>query len=172
MDSQVRMFPLPSVNSRVLQWLERCICFGPSFPTPHLTPSHSASAHCSLLFLTLQAHSCLRAFGLAVLSGPKALPPDFYMTHSLISLKSVLPCRLPLEATLRRGAPPAPAHIPSLFCFTAAAFLELVSHPKTLFVVVQSLSGVQLRPHRPQHTRLPCPSPSPRAYSNSRPLSR
>ena len=28
-----------------------------------------------------------------------------------------------------------------------------------------------LRPHGLQHTRLPCPSPSPRAYSNSRPLS-
>ena len=27
-----------------------------------------------------------------------------------------------------------------------------------------------LRPHGLQHTRLPCPSPSPRVYSNSRPL--
>ena len=29
-----------------------------------------------------------------------------------------------------------------------------------------------LRPHGLQHARLPCPSPSPRAWSNSRPLSR
>ena len=29
-----------------------------------------------------------------------------------------------------------------------------------------------LRPHRLQHARLPCPSPTPRACSNSRPLSR
>ena len=29
-----------------------------------------------------------------------------------------------------------------------------------------------LRPHGLQHTRLPCPSPSPRAYPNSCPLSR
>ena len=29
-----------------------------------------------------------------------------------------------------------------------------------------------LRPHGLQHTRLPCPSPSPRAYSHSCPLSR
>ena len=29
-----------------------------------------------------------------------------------------------------------------------------------------------LRPHGPQHTRLPCPSPTPRACSNSCPLSR
>ena len=28
-----------------------------------------------------------------------------------------------------------------------------------------------LRPHRLQHIRLPCPSASPRAYSNSHPLS-
>ena len=29
-----------------------------------------------------------------------------------------------------------------------------------------------LQPHGPQHTRLPCPSPNPGAYSNSCPLSR
>ena len=36
-------------------------------------------------------------------------------------------------------------------------------------VVIQLLSRVQ--PHGLQHTRLPCPSLSPRVYSNSRPLS-
>ena len=40
----------------------------------------------------------------------------------------------------------------------------------------QSLSRVRLfsdslRPHGPQHTRPPCPSPTPRVYSNSCPLS-
>ena len=40
------------------------------------------------------------------------------------------------------------------------------------FVVVQSLSHVHsLLPHGQQHTRLPCPSPSPRACSNWCPLS-
>ena len=29
-----------------------------------------------------------------------------------------------------------------------------------------------LQPHGPQHSRLPCPSPTPRVYSNSCPLSR
>ena len=29
-----------------------------------------------------------------------------------------------------------------------------------------------LRPHEPQHTRTPCPSPTPGVYSNSSPLSR
>ena len=40
------------------------------------------------------------------------------------------------------------------------------------FAVVQSLSRVPLLwPHGLQHTRLPCPSPSPGACSNSHPLS-
>ena len=33
--------------------------------------------------------------------------------------------------------------------------------------IVQSLSHVRLRPHGLQHARLPCPSPTPRACSNS-----
>ena len=41
------------------------------------------------------------------------------------------------------------------------------------FVVVQSLvMSDSLQPHGLQHARLPCPSPSPRICSNSRPLSR
>ena len=41
-----------------------------------------------------------------------------------------------------------------------------------MFISVQSLSCVQLfATHGLQHTRLPCPSPAPRVYSNSRPLS-
>ena len=35
-----------------------------------------------------------------------------------------------------------------------------------------SVVSDSLRPHGPQHTRPPCPSPTPRAYSNSCPLSR
>ena len=35
---------------------------------------------------------------------------------------------------------------------------------------VQLLSQDSLRPHRLQHTRLPCPSPTPSVYSNSCPL--
>ena len=41
-----------------------------------------------------------------------------------------------------------------------------------LFSSDQSLSHVQLWPHGLQHTRLPCSSPTSRAYSNSYPLSR
>ena len=42
---------------------------------------------------------------------------------------------------------------------------------KPCFFVVQSLSRVRLRNPRLQHTRPPCPSPSPGACSNSCPLS-
>ena len=38
--------------------------------------------------------------------------------------------------------------------------------------IVQSLSHVQMQPHGLQHTRLPCPSLSPRVCANSCPLSR
>ena len=51
----------------------------------------------------------------------------------------------------------------------------LLSHHRSSLVIaiVQSLSCVSnsLRPHGLQHTRLPCSSPSPRACSNSCPLS-
>ena len=36
----------------------------------------------------------------------------------------------------------------------------------------RSVVSDSLQPHKPQHTRPPCPSPTPRAYSNSCPLSR
>ena len=39
------------------------------------------------------------------------------------------------------------------------------------FSSVQSLSGVWLWPHELQHTRPPCPPPTPRVHSNSYPLS-
>ena len=38
-----------------------------------------------------------------------------------------------------------------------------------LLLFSRSVMSDSLRPHRLQHTRLPCPSPSPRAYSNSCP---
>ena len=50
-----------------------------------------------------------------------------------------------------------------------------VSSPTTQvqFSSIQSLSHINsLHPHGLQHTRPPCPSPTPRVYSNSCPLSR
>ena len=46
------------------------------------------------------------------------------------------------------------------------------SSNNSLFSSVQSLSRVRLlRPHESQHTRPPCPSPTPGVYSNPCPLS-
>ena len=45
--------------------------------------------------------------------------------------------------------------------------------PQTLSLLLSfSVVSDSLRPHGPQHTRLPCPSPSPRICSNSGPSSR
>ena len=40
------------------------------------------------------------------------------------------------------------------------------------FQFSRSVLSDSLRPHEPQHTRPPCPSPTPRVYPNSCPLSR
>ena len=55
--------------------------------------------------------------------------------------------------------------------FTTSASWEAPPFSAVVVAVVQSLSRVSLWPHGPQHARLPCPSPSPRACSNSSPLS-
>ena len=48
----------------------------------------------------------------------------------------------------------------------------LKAHGKRSQSVSHSLVSDSLRPHGLQHTRPPCPSPTPRVYSNSYPLSR
>ena len=54
---------------------------------------------------------------------------------------------------------------------TSHWFLHVVK-PQAVFSSVQSLSHVlTLQPQGLQHARPPCPSPTPRAYSNSCPLS-
>ena len=49
----------------------------------------------------------------------------------------------------------APTHILTLIIFKL---------PSVQFSSVQSLMSDSLRPHRLQHARLPCPSPTPRVY--------
>ena len=44
--------------------------------------------------------------------------------------------------------------------------------PKVLVQFSHWVVSASLRPHELQHARLPCPSPTPRAYSNSCPSSR
>ena len=65
---------------------------------------------------------------------------------------------------------------PILNHWTTREFLDLI-----YYLLIQSIASVQFscsvvpdsfRPHGLQHTRPPCPSPTPRVYSNSCPLSR
>ena len=63
------------------------------------------------------------------------------------------------------------------FCsgFTVRLILNPLSWSNPVTTSVQfscSVVSDSLRPHELQHTRLPCPSPTLRAYSNSGPLSR
>ena len=53
-------------------------------------------------------------------------------------------------------------------------FPDLFSYTSIQFSSVQFICSVVsdfLRPHEPQHTRPPCPSPTPKVYPNSYPLS-
>ena len=51
-------------------------------------------------------------------------------------------------------------------------FIVQLSHPYISSVQFShSVVSNSLRPHGPQHARPPCPSPTPRVYSNSCPLS-
>ena len=50
--------------------------------------------------------------------------------------------------------------------------LLILKHLGGLLLFSHQVMSCSLRPHGLQHSRPPCPSPSPRACSNSRPLSR
>ena len=63
------------------------------------------------------------------------------------------------------------AYIPSITCYCAS---PVIVHSISLYYSVQfscSVESDSLLPHGLQHTRLPCPSPTPGACSNSCPLS-
>ena len=62
-----------------------------------------------------------------------------------------------------QGESPLP---PEPGCYLSSLLLDFSSVQFSCSVVSNSL-----RPHEPQHARPPCPSPTPRVYSNSCPLS-
>ena len=73
---------------------------------------------------------------------------------------------------------PSPGEVwspPTLRCHWASlsfSLFKILSPPfNLLLLLICSLVSDSLRPHGLQHARLPCPSPSPRACSNSCPLS-
>ena len=55
--------------------------------------------------------------------------------------------------------------LPSFSCASSYSCFSLIQFSR-------SVVSDSLWPHGPQHTRPPCPSPTPRVYSNSCPLSR
>ena len=52
------------------------------------------------------------------------------------------------------------------------SFVAIFKRTNEIYVLVQLLSHVRLQPHGVQHARFPCPSPTPKACSNSCPSSR
>ena len=110
---------------------------------------------------------------LRFLAGLRACPPTRHATHTASSYfwpwrKEILWRRevwcqwgWSLKPIVNRADGPLPelvrahtAHVCSLLSFSRSVVCD------------------SLRPHGPQHARLPCPSPTPRAYSNSGPSSR
>ena len=81
----------------------------------------------------------------------------------------------PLLASSVSHCPPPP---PSVFLGVTSHLNYLSSSPdlfpqKTRLVqFIRSVVSDSLQPREPQHTRPPCPSPSPGVHSNSRPSSR
>ena len=67
--------------------------------------------------------------------------------------------RSPLHMLVREGI------------FEGVMFKEIWSTRRTTVQFSHSVMSDSLRPHGPQHTRPPCPSPTPGVYSNSCPLS-
>ena len=70
---------------------------------------------------------------------------------------------LSLSLSLPLSLPFYPHHSISILCHQSLLYSVQLGH---------SVASNSLRPHGLQHTRLPCPSPTPRAYVNSCPLHR
>ena len=98
--------------------------------------------------------------------------------HTYVFIKPLLERSLQLlllQMSLQAGA---------YNCFLLQMSLQAVAHIHVRFYLKKSenihanvqfscsVMSDSLRPHEPQHARPPCPSPTPRVYSNSCPLSR
>ena len=103
--------------------------------------------------ITRALHGCLR--------GRPSSPP--WKTVSSLQFLRVWQSRILRPSALHTCIPS-----PRTFFNPYSLYLR----PWALVVIVQcAVLANSLRPHGLQHTRLPCPSPSPRACSNSCPLS-
>ena len=100
-----------------------------------------------------------------------SLPPELHMTGCLPSFRSLIKSHFPHYPVCSSPF----FWVNCLFALFWFSSLHL-AHVRLLCLCsvssVQSLSlSDSLRPHRLQHARPPCPSPTPRVYSNPCPLS-
>ena len=98
--------------------------------------------------------------------------PGIYMSIELVMPSSHLILCCPLSSCPQ--SLPASESFPMSQLFTWGGCYYIHTLNSTLSSVQLSRSAVSnsLQPHELQHARLPCPSPTPRACSNSCPLSR
>ena len=118
---------------------------------------------------------CLRLFNLCLYNNDK--DQATLQTKHIRILKGRVPSRAfpggPVDGNSPSNAGDA-GSIPGLGIKIPRAKCQLSLHMPQLDSPVQfshSVSSNSLRPHEPQHARLPCPSPTPRVYPNSCPLS-
>ena len=96
-----------------------------------------------------------------ILCHPLLLPPSNFPSIRVFSNESVLRMRWPKYWSFSFSI--SPSNI----------YWELISFRIDWFIQFsRSVMANSLRPHGPQHTRPPCPSPTPWVYPNSCPLSR
>ena len=119
----------------------------------------------SVQFSSVQSLSCVRLFATPWTAAHQTSlsTANSQSSLKLMSIESVMPsnhlilcCHLLLP----------PSIFPSIRVFSNESVLCIRSDQISHLVVSNSL-----RPHEPQHTRPPCPSPTPGVYPNSCPLS-
>ena len=124
----------------------------------------------------------------ALCCAPHLLPVKLHLSPNMISLRILTSCEKIKEFSLFFSPFPhtlcAPSKMEASYPLLPFPPLKINRQiPKlwgtdwdqlqnSLLLFSRSVVSDSLRPHGPQHTRLPCPSSSPGAYSNSCPLSR
>ena len=101
------------------------------------------------------------------------LPPIAHCSHSCIIPGLILGCFTHVHLSLEYFSSDGFTRV-NLITFTflslfQACFSDVISNSQ--FSSVHSVVSNSLLPHGLQHTRFPCPSPTPGTYSNSYPLS-
>jgi len=108
-----------------------------------------------------------------ILCRPLLLLPSIFPSIRVFSNESVLQIRWPKYWNFSFNISPSNEYL-GLVSFRMD-WLDLPCSPRAILqykiVVSHSVVSNSLRPHGLQHARLPCPSPSPGACSNSCPLS-